>query len=110
MSCSELVMDFEIVGLEVFFIAFEKINSGLRFSVRSFHMACSLGVRYFVWNWMISVSLLNFWLLLEKAWSTALQWYHFTSILVHLSLMSLWSVTAHTLLLFHGICSLCAHT
>ena len=50
LSCSCLYGDFDVVRLEEFFTAFEKINSRLGFSLRSFRMACSLGSRCFVWN------------------------------------------------------------
>ena len=65
-SCSDLVGDFVLVGLEIFFTAYEKINSGFGFSLRSFCMACSLGMRSFAWIWMISVSPLNIGHFLEK--------------------------------------------
>ena len=72
--CSELVGDFDLVGFKVFFTAFEKINSGFGFSLKSFHIACSLDIRYFVWIWIFSVSLLNSGQFNEKAWWTASQW------------------------------------
>ena len=55
----DLVGDIDVDGIGVFFTAFEKINSGFGFSLRSFCMECSLGVSFFVWILMISVSLLN---------------------------------------------------
>ena len=72
-SCADLVGDFYLVGLEVLFTAFEKINSGFEFSLRSFRMAYSLGRLPFVWIWMISVSLFNISQFLENAlWSASL--------------------------------------
>ena len=65
-SYSEPVGEFDQDGLGVFVTAFERINSGYRFNLRSFCMASSLGVRSFVWNSVISVSLLNFGQFLEK--------------------------------------------
>ena len=43
--CSDLVVDFEVVGLEVFFTAFEKIKSGFGLSLSGFRIACSLDIR-----------------------------------------------------------------
>ena len=68
LSCSDLVFDFDLLGLDAFFTAFEKINSGFGFSLRSFRMACSLGKRYFNWIWMISVFLLNIRQFCENVW------------------------------------------
>ena len=59
LSCSDIVGDFDVVWLEVFFIAFEKNISGFEFTQRSVCIASSLGLRYFVWICLISVSLLN---------------------------------------------------
>ena len=59
LSCSDLVGDFDVAVLEVFFTAVEKNNSGFGFSLRSFCMAFSLGKRSFACIWVISVSLLN---------------------------------------------------
>ena len=48
LSCSEVFGDLDLVRLEVFFTAFEKINSGFGFGVRNFPMACGLDIRYFI--------------------------------------------------------------
>ena len=58
---SELVGDFDPVGLKVFFTAIEKINSVFGFSLRSFRKACSLSMHSVVWICRISGFLLNFW-------------------------------------------------
>ena len=44
-----IVGDFDVVGLEVFFTAFEKINSGFQCSLRSFCIDCSLDMGSFAW-------------------------------------------------------------
>ena len=67
LSCSDLVGDFDAAGLKVFFTAFEKTTSGFGFSLRSFRIACSLVMRFFVWIWTINVSLLNIGQFLENA-------------------------------------------
>ena len=67
LSCSELVGDLDLVGFNVFFTAFEKINLGFGFSLRSFLITCSLGMRSFVWFWMISVSIPSFGQFPERA-------------------------------------------
>ena len=59
--------DFDLVGLEVFFTAFEKINAGLGFSLRCIRIASSLLMRSFVWFLTISLSLLKIGQFLEKA-------------------------------------------
>ena len=53
---------------EVFFTALEKINPRCGLILRSFRMACSLGMRSFVWVWTISVSVLNIEQFSENAW------------------------------------------
>ena len=58
-SCSELIVNLDLVRSEVFFIAFEKIYSRFGFRLRSFRLVCCLDMRSFVWIWTISVSLLN---------------------------------------------------
>ena len=57
-----------MVLMEMFFTAFEKNNSRCGYILRSFRMACSLGMRSFVWTWPFSVSLLNIGQFLENAW------------------------------------------
>ena len=89
LSCSDLVGCFD-AGLELFFIAFEKINSWFGFTLRSFRMACSMGMRCFVWIWTISVSILDIGQFLGSAWWSIPQWQHLTSVLVHLSLLCPW--------------------
>ena len=42
-----LLRNLDVVGLEVFFTAFDMINLGDEFSLGSFRMACSLGMRFF---------------------------------------------------------------
>ena len=86
--CSDLVGDFNVVVLEVFFTAFENINSGFGFSLKSFRMACSLGMCSFVGIWTISV-LLNVGQFLENARWSSPQWQNLTSVLVPLSLLYL---------------------
>ena len=66
--------DLNLDWLEVFFTAFEKIISEFRFSLRSFRIACGLGMRSFIWIWVISISLLNFDQFRAKAWWSASQW------------------------------------
>ena len=83
-------MSIYIVGSEVLYTAFEKNNSEFGFSLTSFRMARSLGMRYFVWIWMISVSPWNIGQFLEKAWWSTSQWKHLTSVLVCLSLLCPW--------------------
>ena len=109
LSCSNLIGDFALVGLGVFFTAFEKITSGFGFSLRSFRSACNLGMRSFVWIWMISVSLSDIGQLFENALWSASQWQHLISVLVHLLVLCPWLWTSNMSLLFHGILSLCAH-
>ena len=48
LPCSELVDEFDVVGLEVLFTAFEKISSRIGFSLRIFPMDRSLGLRSFL--------------------------------------------------------------
>ena len=90
LSCSDLVGNFDVVGLEVFFTAFEKIISRFGFSLRSFRMSFSLVMRSFVWIWTISSSPLNIGQFFKNAWSSTPQWQHLTSVLVHLSLLRPW--------------------
>ena len=90
LSCSDLIGDFDVVGLEVFFIAFEKTNSWFRFSLRSFRLACSLGLGSFFSFWMISVFLLQIGQLLENAWLSVLQWQNLISVLGYSSLLCPW--------------------
>ena len=66
-------MDLDVVGLEVFLTAFEKINSGFGFSLRSFCKAFSLDMSSFVWIWAIFVSILIIGQFLENAWWSAPQ-------------------------------------
>ena len=87
LSCSDLVGDLDLVGLEAFLTAFKKIKLGCWFILRSFRVACSLGMRSFVWIWRISVSLLNARQLLENAWLSAPQWQYMAAVPVHLSLL-----------------------
>ena len=47
LSCSDLVGNFDVAGVEVFFTALEKIKTVFGISLRSFRMTCSLGIRYF---------------------------------------------------------------
>ena len=75
-----------MVELEALFTAYEKINSGFGFGLRSFRMACSLIMHSFVWIWKIYVTLLNIDQLLENArWSNP-HWQHLTLVL-YLSLL-----------------------
>ena len=74
------------------FAAFEKINSGFGFSLRSICTACGLGMRSITWIWMNSVSLSNFEQFHEKACWSAAEWKHLTSEVVHLSLLCLWKL------------------
>ena len=88
LSCLDLIRDFDVVGLKVLVSAFMKINSGFGFNLRSFRMPCSLGMRYFVGIWLISV--LNIGQFHEKTWWSAPQWQHLISILGHLPLLFSW--------------------
>ena len=87
MTCSYLVGDYDVAGFKVFFTAFEKINSGFRFSLRSFRMVCRLGMRSFVLIWTIFFNIGQF---LENAWWSVPQWQHLTPVLVNLSLLCPW--------------------
>ena len=89
---SDLDGDFDIVRLEVFFTAFEKIISGIGFSLGSFCMACSLGIRSFVWIWTITVYFFNIRQFLENAWWFSPQWQHLTLVLGHFSLLCPWQL------------------
>ena len=110
LSFSDLVGDFNVVGLEVLSTAFKKINSGFGFSLKSFRMACSLGTRSFVWFWTISVSLLNFGQFLENAWWSAPQWQHLNMVLVHLSLLCPWMLLLENVVIVsQHVFTVCPH-
>ena len=73
-------------------------------------MACSLGMRSFVWIWTISVSLLNIGQFLEKAWWYSPQWPHLTSVLVHLSLLCPWQQHfAHVAIASQHLFTVCSY-
>ena len=79
----------------MFFTAFERINTEFGFSLS--RMACSPGMRSFVWIWTISVSILNVEQFLENVWWASPQWQHLTSVRVHLSLLCPWQLHLATI-------------
>ena len=73
-SCSEIAVELDLIRLKVLLTAFDKFNAWFGFFLRSFRIACCLGMPYFVRIRTISVPLLNIGHFLDNAWWSAPLW------------------------------------